>query len=169
VPDVRPPRISADWRANRGQPHIQLALVLFRLASRARSSRSMPSRVVAPVLAAVYRGYALAVTSIDVPTRTAIGPGLVIRHGFGLVVHADAVIGADVVLRHGVTLGALVGTRGAPRIGDRTEVGSGSQLIGAITIGEDVKIGAGAVVIRDVPAGRTAVGNPARLLGEASA
>lgn len=168
MPDVRPLRLTVDWRANRGQPHIQMALALFRLAGHARSFRSVPGRLVAVCLAAAYRGYALSVTSIDVPTRTVIGPRLVVRHGFGLVVHADAVIGADVVLRQGVTVGALVGSHGAPRIGDRTEVGSGSQLIGAITIGEDVKIGAGAVVVRDIPAGRTAVGNPARLLGDAA-
>lgn len=163
--ETRPSALS-DWRANRGQPHIQVALLLFRLAGRARASRSAPGRTAAKLIAAAYRGYALTVTSIDIPTRTLIGPRLVIRHGFGLVVHADARIGADVTLRHGVTVGALTGTRRAPIIGSGTDVGSGAQIIGDVTVGDGSRIGSGAVVVRDVPAGTTAVGNPARILGQ---
>jgi serine acetyltransferase len=166
VLDERRPSALSDWRSNRGQPHIQVALLLFRLAGRSRASRSITGRTAAKVIAAAYRGYALTVTSIDIPTRTLIGPRLAIRHGFGLVVHADARIGADVTLRHGVTIGARTGTRHAPVIRSGTDVGSGAQIIGDVTVGEGARIGSGAVVVRDVPDGATAVGNPARILGQ---
>jgi serine acetyltransferase len=157
--------VLSDWSVNRGQPHIQVALLLFRLAGRARSSRSVPGRTASKLLAAVYRSYALTVTSMDVPTRTVIGPRLVVRHGFGLVIHADAVIGADVTLRHGVTVGARTGSRRAPTVESRTDVGSGAQIIGEVTVGEGSRIGSGSIVVRDVPRGSTVAGNPARVLG----
>jgi putative colanic acid biosynthesis acetyltransferase WcaB len=164
VHDARRVPIHSDWLVNRGQLHIQVALLLFRLAARARASRSISTRLTAHFLSGIYRGYSLSVTSIDVPTRTSIGPRLIIRHGFGLVIHADAVIGADVTLRQGVTVGARSGSRAAPKIGAGTDVGSGAQIIGDIVIGDRVRIGAGTVVVRDVPEGRTVVGNPGRVL-----
>ena len=68
-------------------------------------------------------------------------------------------------LRHGVTIG-LKNThqRGAPRIGNRVDIGAGAKLLGPIRIGDDAVIGANAVVLQDVPAGALAVGIPARII-----
>ena len=71
-------------------------------------------------------------------------------------------IGDDVVIRQGVTIGLrTTGRRGAPVIGNRVDIGAGAKLLGNIRIGDDAVIGANAVVLCDVPAGALAVGVPA--------
>lgn len=154
-------RIFADVTANRGRPQIQFALILFRLAKRLRGDGSRARTLIAAPAAALYRAYSLGVVGIDIPVSTDIGAPVVVHHGFGLVVHNESRIGAGVTLRHGVTIGAKDGT-GAPRVGNRVSFGSGAQAIGSITIGDGAVVGAGAIVVRDVPAGATVVGNPAR-------
>ncbi len=107
------------------------------------------------------------VMGIDLPPEVQVGPGLAIFHGTGLVVHSSTVIGSDVLLRHGVTLGALgegASESNGPRIGDRVRIGAGAIVLGPIHVGHDAVIGAGAVVVHDVPAGATVVGNPARVV-----
>lgn len=103
-------------------------------------------------------------TGIDLPCETRIGRRLVIEHFGDIIVSGDAVLGDDVVLRNGVTIGLRrTGTRGAPRLGNRVDVGAGAKLLGPITIGDDVAIGANAVVLTDVPSSSIAVGVPARI------
>jgi serine O-acetyltransferase len=81
------------------------------------------------------------------------------------VISGDAVFGDDCILRNGVTVGLRhQGVRGAPRLGDRVDIGAGAKLLGPITIGDDSAIGANAVVLCDVPANCIAVGVPARIL-----
>jgi serine O-acetyltransferase len=104
-------------------------------------------------------------TGIELPCETRVGRRLRIEHFGGIIVSGDAVIGDDVVLRHGVTLGLKrTNERGAPRIGNRVDIGAGAKILGPVTIGDDAVIGANAVVLRDVPAGALAVGIPARIV-----
>ena len=104
-------------------------------------------------------------TGIELPCETRVGRRLRIEHFGGIIVSGDAVIGDDVVLRHGVTLGLKrTNERGAPRIGNRVDIGAGAKLLGPVTIGDDAVIGANAVVLRDVPPGALAVGIPARIV-----
>ena len=108
-------------------------------------------------------------TGIDIPAKTTIGPGLFIGHFGGIIVHADAILGAGCSISPGVIIGTRGGgVAGAPRIGDRVYLGSGAKILGQVTIGDDARIGANAVVVDDVPAGATAVGVPAVLTGGAS-
>jgi serine acetyltransferase len=153
-----------DWSANAGRPNIQLLLALFRLAQAARAN-SWP-RPLSVVATALYRGFALAIASVDVPVSTSIGPRFRIHHGFGLVIHDRAVLGEDVTVRHGTTIGtAKTGATAAPRIGDRVSIGASALVIGDVKVDADAVIGAGAVVVRDVGAGCVVAGNPARVLG----
>ena len=94
------------------------------------------------------------VTSIE------IHPGAIIGHGFGVVIGETAVIGDDVIIYHGVTLGGTGKESGKrhPNVGDRVVIGSGAKVLGNINIGNDVKIGANAIILKDVPNGVTAVG-----------
>lgn len=103
-------------------------------------------------------------TGIDLPCETQVGRRLVIEHFGGIVISGDTVIGNDVTLRHGVTLG-LRRTKvpGAPVIGDGVDIGAGAKILGPVHIGAGAVIGANAVVLCDVPAGALAVGIPARI------
>ncbi len=104
------------------------------------------------------------VTSVELPCEAVVGKRLVIEHAFDIVISGDAVLGDDVILRNGVTIGLrhrLI--RGSPVIGHRCDIGAGAKLLGPIKIGDDVAIGANAVVITDVPSNCIAVGVPARI------
>ena len=103
-------------------------------------------------------------TSVELPCEVILGHGVVIEHAFDIVISGDAILGDDVVLRNGVTIGLRHRAfRGSPVIGNRVDIGAGAKLLGPITIGDDVSIGANAVVLTDVPANSIAVGIPARI------
>lgn len=104
-------------------------------------------------------------TGISLPKAAAIGPGLKIWHFGNIFVHPEVVIGANCTLRQGVTIGNRHEAGPVPCLGDEVEVGAYAQILGDVQIGRGAKIGAMAVVLRDVPAGGVAVGNPARILG----
>lgn len=104
-------------------------------------------------------------TGIDLPCETTVGRRLKIEHFGGIVISGDSVLGDDVVLRNGVTIGLKrTNEPGAPVIGNRVDIGAGAKLLGRIRIGDDAVIGANAVVLCDVPAGALAVGIPARII-----
>src|ERR1700731_4836838 len=103
-------------------------------------------------------------TGIDLPCEAKVGRRFRIDHFGGIVISGDAVFGDDCVIRNGVTVGLRhTGTRGAPVIGNRVDIGAGAKVLGEIRIGDDVAIGANAVVITDVPANSIAVGVPAKI------
>ncbi len=101
-------------------------------------------------------------TGIDLPCEVQIGRRLTIEHFGDIIISGDTVIGDDVVIRNGVTIGLRrTGIAGAPIIGDRVDIGAGAKILGTIRIGNDVAIGANAVVLQDVPDNSLAVGVPA--------
>lgn len=95
---------------------------------------------------------------ISLPLAASIGPGLQMVHGQGLVVSWKARISAGCEFHQGVTLGE------SPTVGDGVSIGANAVVLGGVRIGTGARIGAGAVVTKDVPARRSAVGNPARVL-----
>ena len=105
---------------------------------------------------------------IELPYTVQLGRRVIIEHQGAIVVHGYCTIGDDCILRQGVTLGNRHLNRpfDAPQLGDRVNVGAGAKLFGAIQIGHDAQIGANAVVLKDVPAGATAVGIPAKIVKE---
>lgn len=105
------------------------------------------------------------ITGIEIHPGAKIGKNLVIDHGMGVVIGETAEVGDDCLIYHGVTLGGNGGFgKRHPTIGNRVLVGAGAKLIGPIVLGDDVKIGANAVVNKDVPAGKTVVGIPGRIV-----
>lgn len=106
---------------------------------------------------------------IELPYCVQLGRRVIIEHQGAVVVHGNAVIGDDCLIRQGVTLGNrfLAHPFDAPVLGKRVNVGAGAKVLGKIIIGDDVVIGANAVVLHDVPAGTTVVGIPARPVGDA--
>ena len=108
---------------------------------------------------------ARAATGIEIHPGARLGQRLFIDHGMGVVIGETAVVGDDVMLYHGVTLGGRSLNRGKrhPTLGDRVTVGAGAKVLGPVWVGDDAQIGANAVVVKDVPAGAVAVGIPARI------
>ena len=121
-----------------------------------------------PPLSLIYKWlkiFSQILTGIDLPCETRIGRRLKFEHFGGIIISGDTVIGDDVIIRHGVTMGLReTGQRGAPTIGNGVEIGAGAKLLGPIRIGEGARIGANAVVLCDVPAGACPVGIPARII-----
>ncbi|HXP96232.1 MAG TPA: serine O-acetyltransferase [Telmatospirillum sp.] len=105
-------------------------------------------------------------SGIEIHPGAEIGERLFIDHGTGVVIGETAVVGDDVTLYQGVTLGGTSLHKGKrhPTLGDGVIVGSGAQVLGPISIGDGARIGANAVVLTDVPAGVTMVGIPARMV-----
>ncbi|RZC68368.1 hypothetical protein C5167_031627 [Papaver somniferum] len=104
---------------------------------------------------------------VDIHPAAKIGHGILLDHATGVVVGETSVIGNNVSILHNVTLGGTGNVCGDrhPKIGDGVLIGACTSILGNVKIGEGAKIGAGSVVLKDVPARTTAVGNPARLLG----
>lgn len=107
-------------------------------------------------------------TGIEIHPGAQIGRRLFIDHGMGVVIGETAVVGDDVVMFHGVTLGGTSSNpkKRHPTVGDNVLIGANATLLGPITVGEDAQIGAGAVVVEDVESGATMVGVPAEPVAE---
>jgi serine O-acetyltransferase len=106
-------------------------------------------------------------TGIEIHPGAKIGRRVFIDHGFGVVIGETAVVGDDCTIYQGVTLGGTrlyKGKKRHPTLGQGVVVGAGAQILGGFTVGDGARIGSNAVVIKPVPAGATAVGNPARLI-----
>ena len=103
---------------------------------------------------------------IDIHPAAQIAGGVFIDHGVGVVVGETAIIGTNVLIYQGVTLGGTGKETGKrhPTIEDNVMISSGAKILGNITIGHDSKIGAQSVVIRDVPPHATVVGVPGRIV-----
>jgi serine O-acetyltransferase len=102
------------------------------------------------------------VTGVEIHPAARIGRGLFIDHGSGVVIGETAEVGDHVTMYQGVTLGGTGFARGKrhPTVGDQVMIGSGAKLLGPVVVGARSKIGANSVVIHDVPADATVVGNP---------
>lgn len=113
----------------------------------------------------ILKTYIQILTGIELPCETQVGKRFKIEHFSGIIISGDTVIGDDVTIRNGVTIGLRhTGVRGSPVIGDRVDIGAGAKILGKIVIGNDVMIGANAVVIHDIPPWSLAVGVPARII-----
>ncbi|MGS0687438.1 serine O-acetyltransferase EpsC [Nakamurella sp. GG22] len=105
------------------------------------------------------------VTGIEIHPGAQLGRRLFIDHGMGVVIGETAVVGNEVLLFQGVTLGGRSMRHGKrhPTLGDNVTVGAGAKILGAVSIGSGSQVGANAVVITDVPTNHIAVGIPARI------
>lgn len=106
------------------------------------------------------------ITGIDIHPGATLGRGFFIDHGTGVVIGGTAIVGNDVTIYQGVTLGgtSLQRKKRHPTLGDNVVVGSGAAVLGDISIGDNVKIGANSVVVKDVPPNSTVVGVPGRVV-----
>ena len=139
-------------------PRLLFAFPEFRSVFYHRLHMGNPTGALAGRVAAhVWKG----VPGLDLG-RTVIGPGLFVSHGQGTILSAE-LIGANLQVHQGVTVGWDYRSERRPVIGDGVFIGAGAKVLGAVTIGDGARIGANAVVVCDIPAGATAVGVPATL------
>ncbi len=106
-------------------------------------------------------------TAVEIHPGATIGRRVFIDHGFGVVIGETAEIGDECTIYQGVTLGGTSLNKGAkrhPTLGRGVIIGAGAQVLGGFTVGEGAKVGSNAVVVKEVPAGATAVGNPAHIV-----
>ena len=105
-------------------------------------------------------------TGIEIHPGAKIGRRLFIDHGTGVVIGETTIVGNDVTLFHGVTLGGTGKEKGKrhPTIGNNVFIGSGAKILGNIIIGNNVKIGANAIILKDVPSNVTIVGVPGKIV-----
>ncbi len=118
-------------------------------------------------LAVYLQGRIALVYGVDIHPAASIGFGILIDHATGVVVGETAVIGNDVSMLHGVTLGGTGKQTGDrhPKVGSGVLLGAGAIILGNVRIGDGSKVGAGSVVLADVPPHCTVVGVPARVVG----
>jgi serine O-acetyltransferase len=135
------------------------AILLHRLA---HSFYKLGLRLLARMVSQIAR----MLTGIEIHPGATIGRRFFIDHGMGVVIGETAIIGDDVILYQGVTLGGTGKERGKrhPTIGSHVVVGTGAKVLGNITLGNNVKVGAGSVVVHSVPDDSTVVGIPGRIV-----
>lgn len=121
--------------------------------------------------ARIIAGISNALTRVDLHPAAQLGRRVFIDHATGVVIGETAIIGDDCLIYQGVTLGgvSLEKTKRHPTLGAGVVVGAGAKILGNITIGKGCKIGANAVVTKPMDDFCTAVGNPARIIGECDA
>ncbi len=105
-------------------------------------------------------------TGIEIHPGATVGRRLFIDHGMGVVIGETAIVGNDVTLYQGVTLGGTGKEQGKrhPTLGDNVVIGAGAKILGNIIVGENCRVGAGSVVLRDVPPDSTIVGVPGHIV-----
>lgn len=134
------------------------AIWLHRVAHRwwQRPGMKWPARILAYV--------SRSITGVEIHPGAHIGRRFFIDHGMGVVIGETSIIGDDVMLFHGVTLGGTSGQRVKrhPTLGDHVMVGAGAKILGDVHVGSNVKVGANSVVVKDVPTGAVATGIPAQ-------
>nr|WP_315251698.1 serine O-acetyltransferase [uncultured Duganella sp.] len=107
------------------------------------------------------------VTGIEIHPGATIGRRVFIDHGFGVVIGETAEVGDDCTIYQGVTLGGTslhTGAKRHPTLGRGVIIGAGAKVLGGFTVGDYAKVGSNAVLLKPVPAGATAVGNPAHIV-----
>ena len=126
-----------------------------------RLMRTLKRCRLGPLAAIVYKLNVL-LTHAVIGRNADLGPGLVILHSVGVVINSAVRSGSNLIVESCATIGAEKAK--VPVLGDRVFVGSGAKIIAGVRIGDCARIGANAVVLKDIPAGATAVGVPAQVV-----
>lgn len=151
-----------DWKANQGNTKGRVMIILFRIAN-FFSTREIYFYLGFPYLI-LYKILSDWIFTTEIPYNVKIGKNLKIFHGQALIINGKTIIGESCTIRQSTTIGDKQLSDGsfsaAPIIGNHVDIGSNCCIIGGIKIEDFVRIGCGAVVVKDVSAYSTVVGNP---------
>jgi serine O-acetyltransferase len=155
--------IREDLQAHRGEwsrPGFQ-TLAVHRFGNWTKTIESKAIRAPLCLAAKMAHVFCRNVYGIELPFEASVGRRVVFEHQSGIVVHGNASIGDDCILRQGCTLGikSVDRLQDAPKLGDRVNVGCGAVILGDVHVGNDCVVGANAVITKDVPPAVTVVGN----------
>jgi serine O-acetyltransferase len=160
---ARDPAARTQWEVLTCYPGLH-AIILHRWAHHCwHNGFKWPGRFISQV--------ARTFTGIEIHPGATIGRRVFIDHGFGVVIGETAEVGDDCTIYQGVTLGGTSLNKGAkrhPTLARGAIIGAGAKVLGGFTVGEGAKVGSNAVVVKEVPPGATAVGNPARIVQKES-
>ncbi|MCK0090492.1 hypothetical protein MWU77_06795 [Rhodococcus sp. F64268] len=147
--------LRTDLYANRNSAKGRVVMRLFRIG------QALP-----PGLRRFYHPFYYCVVDIvmgiSLPLQTEVGPGLILRHGQGVVISWKSRIGAECEIHQNVTLGEKDGA--APQLGNNVTIGANAVLLGGVVIGNGAHVGAGTVVLSDVPQGAIAIGRKGEIV-----
>ncbi|HWW05086.1 serine O-acetyltransferase [Collimonas sp.] len=156
---ARDPAARTEWEVLTCYPGLH-AIILHRWAHHCwHNGFKWPGRFISQI--------ARTFTGIEIHPGATIGRRVFIDHGFGVVIGETAEVGDDCTIYQGVTLGGTSLNKGAkrhPTLARGAIIGAGAKVLGGFTVGEGAKVGSNAVVVKEVPPGATAVGNPARIV-----
>jgi len=154
----RDPAAKSKWEVLLCYPYVK-AMAYHRMAHKLYRGGHM-------TLARWISQHARHVTGIEIHPGAQIGKGFFIDHGNGVVIGETTIIGDNVTVYQGVTLGGTGKDTGKrhPTIGNNVTIGAGAKVLGPFTVGDNSKIGASAVVLKEVPPNCTVVGNPGRIV-----
>ena len=118
------------------------------------------------LLARIISQFARFLTGIEIHPGASLGDGVFIDHGLGVVIGETAVVGDNVTIYQGVTLGGTGKEKGKrhPTVGNNVLISAGAKLLGSFKVGDGAKIGAGSVVLKEVPPNATVVGIPGTIV-----
>ena len=136
----------------------------FRIGTFLQEKRNLPFRIMYLLAFVIHRHYVLQ-TGIQLPIGTRVGGGILFPHFSCIVINSSSIIGKNVSIFQGVTIGSKRGG-GVPKIGDNVVLFAGSKVIGGVTLADNVKVGANSVVTKDAPAGSVVAGIPAKVISE---
>jgi putative colanic acid biosynthesis acetyltransferase WcaB len=156
-----------DWLANTGNTKGRLVLLMYRFAQYFYL-KPQPLRLLGIPLFVLHKLIVQWLLCIYLPLGSKIGAGLKLYHGYALVVHEKAIIGANCTLRHSTTLGnRRIEEKiviGFIRIGNNVDIGCNTVILGPLSVGDNVTIGAASLLLKDVQSDTTVAGNPAIVL-----
>jgi len=154
----RDPAAKSKWEVLLCYPYVK-AMAYYRIAHRLYQGGHL-------MLARWISQHASRATGIEIHPGAQIGKGFFIDHGNGVVIGETTIIGDNVTIYQGVTLGGTGKDTGKrhPTIGSNVTIGAGAKVLGPFTVGDNSKIGASAVVLKEVPPNCTVVGNPGRIV-----
>ena len=165
---IRDPEFRADLARYPRHPFLReqsiWAIWVYRFGRRVRSRKPGALRSIQLKIHSVIFRIVETSTGISLPMEAQIGPGLRIYHFGNIFVHPRSIVGRNCTLRQGVTIGNVGVDGPVPVVEDDVEFGAYAQVLGNIRIGRGAKIGPMSVVLSDVPAGATTLGNVARII-----